>query len=497
MNKTIVFFLLGAVLAWFSTSATANHVTVTNVTVIQGNYGGVGVEFDLSWQNSWRDEFNHDAVWLFLKYSTDQGANWHHATLRGMDYHPEDYSSGTNSSLEIIVSPDGRGAFVQRSVPGRGPVQTSGMRLCWDARGDGVSPTTLGRVSLHALEMVYIPEAPFYVGDDSSENSFRVTYINTPDPNRMTPASGDGTLANPYVNLEEGMGRPQGTTGEFSPGYPNGYQAFYIMKYPLSRALYLDFLNLLTATQAEGLKVNFSGSNGTIVGTHPNLSNAEPWRALTWTESNEPSWGGCREYLAYMDWAGLRPLTEMEYEKACRGPDLPTDRDFPWGTADSALIPNRVVEANTAAETPVDRNANILMGQRFLPTLSIPLRPGVFAGANTDQIQAGASYYGVMDMAGNAGQLTVSAGAKSGAGAVHEKARNFMGEHGDGSLNPDGTTTMGNWPIPDATLYSGGPMGHRGSNNLSTFNSTVASRPYATTIYYSYPRGVRGARTAP
>ncbi len=33
----------------------------------------------------------------------------------------------------------------------------------------------------------------------------------------------------------------------------------------------------------------------------------------------------------YADWAGLRPMTELECEKACRGPVYPVTGEYAWG----------------------------------------------------------------------------------------------------------------------------------------------------------------------
>ena len=34
----------------------------------------------------------------------------------------------------------------------------------------------------------------------------------------------------------------------------------------------------------------------------------------------------------YLDWAGLRPMTELEYEKICRGPSAPVAGEYAWGS---------------------------------------------------------------------------------------------------------------------------------------------------------------------
>ena len=48
------------------------------------------VSLQLKWDNSWRDDFNYDAVYLFLKYKVDgQREVWHHAYLEGVGHEIE------------------------------------------------------------------------------------------------------------------------------------------------------------------------------------------------------------------------------------------------------------------------------------------------------------------------------------------------------------------------------------------------------------------------
>lgn len=490
----------------------ANNLDVTNVTVRPINHQSTGIEFDLSWDNSWRDACNHDAVWLFAKYTTDGGTNWRHVTLKGDGVNPSGFLTGTNAGLEIAVPSDRKGAFVRRVGEGRGNLGTKGIRLVWDLDADGITSGTRARVSVQGLEMVYIPQGPFYVGDNSSDKALKVTYINTASMTN-TAATGTGTLASPYTNMTSaGMGRPYGVTGVFNTNYPNGYNAFYCMKYELSRGRYLAFLNMLTTNQVTTMRTmqfNFLGALGTIGGvsnSYPlNMTNACPLKAVVLAVSANPAaptYSGWTQYFAFTDWAGLRPLTEMEFEKACRGPALPVDRDYPWGTA-SRLLAHRLTNANTVAETKLDANANLFAGgepsalQNGILYPYAPLRCGALGGETSDQFQSGASYYGVMDMAGNAFERCICVIQAQPIGSAHADSLKFNAVHGDGLLNPDGTANTTNWPYPSANSYGGGALGSRGGDyTLPSVNCAVADRFRASQTGYTSP-GIRAVRTAP
>src|SRR4051812_38339513 len=63
----------------------ANRVQITNVTIINNGPGAISVQFDLSWEKSWRFNIgpaNYDGVWVFFKYKT-AGGDWTHLNLTG------------------------------------------------------------------------------------------------------------------------------------------------------------------------------------------------------------------------------------------------------------------------------------------------------------------------------------------------------------------------------------------------------------------------------
>ena len=96
------------------------------------------------------------------------------------------------------------------------------------------------------------------------------------------------------------------------------------MKYEVSQGQFVAFLNTLTASQQVTYQAaGWSGRN-TIVFAGPIASTTTPDRAMLAASSDD--------LLAYMDWAGLRPMTGFEFEKACRGPST-FPNEYAWGTA--------------------------------------------------------------------------------------------------------------------------------------------------------------------
>ena len=89
MKSKLLPILLLAVNLLFLQSAFANNVQVSNVTLTGQNAGSqfTLVQFDITWENSWRDQINEDAAWVFIKYSTN-GGPWQHATLATSGHTP-------------------------------------------------------------------------------------------------------------------------------------------------------------------------------------------------------------------------------------------------------------------------------------------------------------------------------------------------------------------------------------------------------------------------
>lgn len=208
---------------------------------------------------------------------------------------------------------------------------------------------------------------------------------------------------------------------------------------------------------------------------------------------------------AYLDWAGLRPMTELEYEKACRGNKTAVSSEFAWGNTTIAQATG-ISSGSTNAETASNAGANCVYGNA---TNVQPLRVGAFAGAATTRTQAGATYYGIMEMSGNLMEFVVQGGKLAG--------NSYTGLHGDGKLLGDGTANVSFWPgingnnsgLLSNTAFNttgitdaGGSTLRGGSYVTSGNNIKVSDRGYRDLsntylITRDSEHGIRGVRNAP
>jgi len=415
----------------------ANNISVSNPVLCNQNKGAkyTFVKFDLSWDNSWRTDVNRDAAWVFVKFKPDGSNAWQHATL------------STNNSVHIVpggasevglTGTNGVGVFIYRSSTGTGNVSYAKTQLRWDYGADGYEFQTGDKIniSVQAIEMVYIPEGSFYLGSGGDEAGHFYKYptdtdtylVNSEDA--ITVGTTDGNLY-----YETGGNYGDGL-GPISNAFPKGYAAFYCMKYEISQGQYAEFLNKLDNTQ-DGTRYPdyYSLNRYTITSPTTNHVAEVPDRAC-----NYLSWA---DGAAYADWAGLRPMTELEYEKACRGTEAPVANEYAWGS-------NNIYASAYSLTNDGLPNAKVTVGSGFGNACYSstdpggPMRCGIFAGSftNPTRAEAGATYYGVMEMSGNVWERPITVGNAEG--------RGFTGLHGDGILNSSGNANVTSWPESDA-----------------------------------------------
>jgi formylglycine-generating enzyme required for sulfatase activity len=470
--------------------ATANNISVSNLSLATADVPGcVDVQFDVSWDNSWRaawtelananvtgadlDVENWDAAWVFFKWRGEGG--WMPATLTTNGH-------TAPTGVTITVPADGRGAFIHRSVAGSGTFSAT-VKLCWNRNLDGAGASV--DLSAHAVEMVYVPAGAFKLGSgalsstDSDSGSFTdgawssgatIPFLVTGE-GELTITNAPGYLYGTSTAVNNNIG----AFGTLPAAYPKGYAAFYCMKYEITQGQYAEFLNHQTAANAD---IRYDAANAgnnryTISGTHPNFSASAPNRA-----NNFMSWA---DGLRYVTWSGLRPMTELEYEKACRGPLNPVAGEYAWGST-SITKTTGLDQDGTADETPTLETANCVYGSAA--SVPGPVRAGAFARASTGRRDAGASYWGIMELSGNVWERVITVGRPEG--------RVFTGVHGTGSWDFPAT----GWWISDSKAY--GVRGGAWNSAYNSFNS-VSDRSYASVenINRSLSYGWRAVRTAP
>jgi formylglycine-generating enzyme required for sulfatase activity len=417
--------------------AQANNLVVESVAFTDRNttehYGKI--RFDISWDNSWKVNeapANWDAAWVFAKWKHKSGTEWFHCTLSTADH---EHTTPTGAQIDASFTKDnnGNGVFIYRDSDGKGSNDWNGVELRWNYIKDNVPDDAAVDVKVFAVEMVYVPEGNFFLGDGASTYAFYDDAKGSPTPAHITY----GPIS---VNAESHMVRgPISVDGDDglsgNADYPTGYKAFHIMKYEISQGQYADFLNTLTPSQD---KNRFSDNKGkfrnTIGGSAGSRSAGAKDRACNYLSVTDG--------MAYADWAGLRPMTELEFEKACRGPLNSVAGEYAWGNANIASKPYTLKNDGRPDEAVATNYAVAPKGnaayRRSQHLIRGPLRGGIFATATSTRVEAGAGYYGIMELSGNLEEITVTLANPTG--------RRFKGTHGDGALTKNGFSNISNWP---------------------------------------------------
>ncbi|MHC1702859.1 MAG: SUMF1/EgtB/PvdO family nonheme iron enzyme [Tenuifilaceae bacterium] len=467
MKRIIIFLIISISIA----SSNANNLQLGALTISDPTH----VQFTIQWDNSWKvssGPANWDAVWIFIKYQ-DCSTNylpWQHV---GLSTTSGDHNV-TGGILQVESTSDGKGVFIRRIANGSGNISSATVTLKMN-----ITDATYN-YQLNGVEMIYIPQGDFSVGDGNRGASALYGF------------TGDGAMAPKLINAAvqaAGLTAAQylsnitwGSTAALPTTFPLGYNGFYSMKYEISQEEYVAFLNTLTYDQQTN---RFAASPNSTAGTFVLAGSPNPAHCRNGikiktpgTVNNIPAVVGCdlnlngtfdeaddgkdvacnwlnwADLIAYLDWAALRPMTEFEYEKICRGTATPVINEYVWGTttitatnSGGIAYPGAVNEISLTIGTGLCAYAVGVVNNRG------PLRCGFAATSVTNRAQAGAAFYGAMDMAGNVFEQCI--------GGMSYNYSSFTNLPGDGNLTATGVADTPNWP-PNGGGNAGGIL--RGGN---------------------------------
>lgn len=456
LNPSGYVILLCALLPF---AALANNVTITNLSLPDNQT----IQFDIAWDNAWdwdtvAEPVNHDAIWVFVKVHYP-AYTWGHADVSTQT---TDHTITAPLSIETVT--DGKGVFIRRSDGQAGNVNTTTVTL----KLQNPLPTDIYAIKVFGVEMVYVPEGPYYLGDSSSFDALGRGNDKGP---LVINSENAITLGNGATQLNNTNDEPP--AGNIPAAFPKGYGGFYSMKYEISQEQYKDFLNCLNLTQQTTRTASNPTGNVGLLALSTFNANRNGIRLGTQSNGNTPAVYGCddnttdpvnsnndgqnracnflswNDVAAWLDWAALRPMTELEFEKINRGPAYPVAGEFAWGTP-------LIVDANTLAhdgqpnETVTDVvPAGYGLGNHGYAGPQGGLRCG-FGGSDTStRLTIGAGYYGATEMSGNLWEQVITTTTAQGL--------SFTRATGDGNLDTNGNANTNTWPGTDAL-----GAGHRG-----------------------------------
>jgi len=472
MKRVATLVLLGALMQ-------ANNLQITNLSV---DWANRTVTFTISWENGWRlstPPANWDAAWVFVKFRQCNALEdpWTHGQI-STTLTDHDFSNGLEpvlsdgSAVGIDPVPNNLGVMLRRTATGTfatvGPYTVT-------LRVTNLPTSGSYDIAVFGIEMVFIPEGAYTLGtlQGSYPWADQAAYAFDQNGNDNDPHVPYTITSENAISLQwAGSGA---TSISVPAAFPKGYKAFHVMKYEISQGQYADFLNTLPGNTANLRYPGYFGNYRNRLqsgGSYPNAYQSDrPDRAQGYL-----SW---HDLCAYLDWAALRPITEMEYEKICRGPGPSNPLgEYAWGTTN--ITPGTTIGITPENGTEVFTNPNANCTYNNVTYIGGdggqgPVRVGIHAKVGSPSREAsGATYYGVLDMSGNVWEMAVMVSNPAG----NVGSPTYDGKWGDGVLDwATGQANETSWPLgnPGGFGLRGGSWGNPWYD--LRVSSRICSRP--------------------
>src|SRR5690554_6139390 len=471
LKRAILFVIAGFLLPFTSFS---NNIRITNVVNTNPGTANPILTFDVAWDNSWKvpadpsSPSNYDAAWVFVKYQTvainspncESFVKWEHAKMRN---DASQFSVG--GDLEYKFVDDSFGIFIQRSVDGIGNISATPVQVQLNLPVPTSPNAPEYNFKVFGIEMVYIPQGGFELGDSKSTKTFNSIYIGN-STTTLTPAQVGGGMRN-TIPAE----------------FPKGYNAFYSMKYEITQQQYVDFLNSLDFAQqvtrtnlTAAQLVNNPGIGGLCAMQTSCLNRnsiklikegMNPERPAKFANDLQSAPGDAfnsvidgqtiamnhltiADLYSYLDWSGLRPMTNFEFEKISRGPLSRQPDEYIWGTTNiTQAVSSSLNNEGTSSEVSVS-NGPGLAAYGAVATDG-PLRVGFSATGGTDRETSASSFYGVMNLGGNVYEVVIGGDNEGQTGTGYKLRYENLG---DGTLANNGNNNTPNWQIYGSATYT-------------------------------------------
>lgn len=474
MKRVVVLLaLLGAVMQ-------ANNLQITNLSV---NWAAQTVTFDISWENGWRlssPPANWDAAWVFVKFRQCNAISdpWTHGqistTLTDHTFPTQlqpVLSDGSASGID--PGPNNLGVMLRHTATGTfatvGPYTVT-------LKVTNLPTSGSYDIAVFGIEMVFIPAGAYTLGtlggwyDWGSQAAFAFDQNgNNGDPHVPYTITSENAISLKWA----GSGN---TSINVPAAFPKGYKAFHVMKYEISQGQYADFLNTLPGNTAN---LRYPGNFGTFRnrlqsgGSYPNVYQSD-------RQDRAQGYLSWHDLCAYLDWAALRPITEMEYEKICRGPGASAE-EYAWGTTN--ITPGTTIGITPENGTEVFTNPNANCTYNNVTYTGGdggqgPVRVGIHAKVGSPSREAsGATYYGVLDMSGNVWEMVVMVSDPAG----NVGSPTYDGKWGDGVLDwATGQANETSWPLGNP-----GGFGFRGGTARTPWHDLRVSSRICSVAGYS------------